>query len=79
MAPSMQMPAPIPGPPGPQGPPGAPAPPLETLEQRIYDLLAPFREMDLDVSGDYDLPSRKDECKALILCGKYGSPFSEPY
>ncbi|KAF2627478.1 hypothetical protein BU25DRAFT_341731 [Macroventuria anomochaeta] len=62
------MPTAVPGRSGPQGLPGIPVPALETLEQRLYDLLAPLREIDLDGDGDDDLPSRKDECKALILC-----------
>ncbi|KZM26631.1 hypothetical protein ST47_g2314 [Ascochyta rabiei] len=63
----------FPGPPGSVGPQGLPVPPVETLEQRIYDLLAPFREADIDADGSIDLPSRKSECKALILCGKYSN------
>lgn len=73
MTPNMVMPPPppvMPGPPGPPGPQGIPGAALETLEQRIYDLLAPFREADFDTDNDDGLPSRKSECKALILCGK---------
>lgn len=71
--PVMQMhPPPMPGPPGPQGLPGAPGTSTETLEQRIYDLLAPFRGLDMEGDGEeFELPSRKDEVKALILCGEY--------
>lgn len=79
MTPSIPMTPTIPGPPGPQGPPGAPGPALETLEQRLYDLLAPFRETDFVSDGDYELPSCKNECKALILCGKYEKSCKDLY
>ena len=75
MTPSMQMPtpmpAPMPGPSGSQNLPGVPGPPLETLEQRLYDLLAPFRENDFDADGNDIFPSRNEECKALVLCRRY--------
>ncbi|KAH6642111.1 hypothetical protein C7974DRAFT_420445 [Boeremia exigua] len=57
------VPAPDPpglqGPPGPQGPEGPPGLSHETLEQRIYDLLAPFCATNLTPAA---------EAKALILC-----------
>ncbi|KAF9700434.1 hypothetical protein EKO04_001955 [Ascochyta lentis] len=68
MVPTFQMPPAMASPTGLMGPPSVPGPPLETLEQRIYDLLAPFREIDFDAEGEVGLPSRKSECKALILC-----------
>ncbi|KAJ4347715.1 hypothetical protein N0V95_005169 [Ascochyta clinopodiicola] len=67
-APTMPPSPTMAGLPGSLGPQGVPVPPLETLEQRVYDLLAPFREAEFDVDGAFDLPSRKSECKALILC-----------
>ena len=66
----------MPGPPGLRGLPGIPGPPLETLEQRLYDLLAPFRENDFDADSGDAFRSCKDECKALILCGQYDPAFS---
>lgn len=73
MTATVQIPPQIPGPPGPQGPPGTPGTFAETLEQRIYDLLAPFRSVNLfgDGNGEFDLPSHEDEIKALILCGEH--------
>lgn len=62
---------PTPGPPGPQGPPGAPGDSTESLEQRIYDLLAPVREMEKDQGDCYIDPSGEAEPKALILCGMF--------
>lgn len=67
----MQMMAPVPGPPGSPGPPRAPGDSTETLEQRIYDLLAPLRETEQDHEGRYIHPPREVECKALILCGTF--------
>ncbi|KAJ4372617.1 hypothetical protein N0V86_007979 [Didymella sp. IMI 355093] len=64
----MQIMGPIPGPPGPQGQPGAPGDSSESLEQRIYDLHVPVREMGQEYEGNHGTPSREDESKALILC-----------
>lgn len=77
MTPSMQMMTPVPGPPGPQGPPGVPGDSGESLEQRLYDLLAPVREVEQDDGGDCIPPSREDECKTLILCGTFTPCFSK--
>lgn len=57
------------GPTGAQGPSGAPGDPGKSLEQRMYDALAPVREVEQDGKGSYILRPREHECKALILCG----------
>jgi hypothetical protein len=76
MTPSMQMMGSIPGPPGPPGQPGAPGDSSKSLEQRIYDLLVPVREMGQEYEGNHGTPSREDESKALILCGTFDSACS---
>ena len=37
----------------------------------MYDLLTPVREMEQDAKGNSILPYHEDECKTLLLCGKF--------
>ncbi len=65
-----QQPAPLPSVAIPQIPSTG-----ESLEQRIYDLLFPFRVVDRHGYIDPDTP-KKEERKLLILCGTQKHLFS---
>ncbi|KAF3039642.1 hypothetical protein E8E11_007336 [Didymella keratinophila] len=71
LTPSMQMMTPVPGLPGPQGPPGASDDSGESLEQRMYDLLAPLREAEQDDKGDCTFHLAKTKNIAFLVRHHY--------